>query len=53
MTRRDTNWLIARATATAGAASFLAPWLAASEVHRHDAAPADPHDWSRYEPKFF
>ena len=29
MTRRDTNWLIARATATAGAASFLVLWLAA------------------------
>jgi hypothetical protein len=53
MTRRDANWLIARATATAGASSFLTPWLAASENHRHNAAPNDPHDWSNYRPKFF
>ena len=53
MTRRDANWLIARATTAAGAASFLTPWLAASESHRHDAAPADPHDWSNYHPQFF
>jgi hypothetical protein len=53
MTRRDANWLIARAAATAGAASFLAPWLAAGDEHRHVAAPPDPHDWDSYRPKFF
>jgi hypothetical protein len=53
MTRRDANWLIARAMTTAAAAPFLTPWLAAGESHRHDAAPADPHDWSNYRPKFF
>jgi hypothetical protein len=53
MTRRDANWLIARAAATAGAASFLAPWLAANESHRHTVAPPDPHDWNSYRPKFF
>jgi hypothetical protein len=53
MTRRDAHWLILRATATAGAASFLAPWLAANQSHAHSAAPPDPHDWSAYHPKFF
>ena len=53
MTRRDANWLIARAAATAGAASFLTPWLKASETHRHVPAPPDPHAWDAYRPKFF
>ena len=53
MTRRDANWLIARASATAGAASFLTPWLKASETHRHGSAPPDPHAWDSYQPKFF
>jgi hypothetical protein len=53
MTRRNANWLIARAAATAGAVSFLAPWLAAQQIHRHSPAPADPHDWEAYRPKFF
>jgi len=54
MTRRDANWLIARAAATAGGAAFPAPWLASGEPgHRHSAAPPDPHDWNEYQPKFF
>jgi hypothetical protein len=53
MTRRDVNWLVVRATATSGAAAFLAPWLAAQQTHHHSAAPADPHDWSAFHPKFF
>jgi hypothetical protein len=56
MTRRDANWLIARAAATTGASSFLGPWLAAGQVHEHstDAKPhADPHNWNGYQPKFF
>ncbi len=56
MTRRDANWLIVQAAATVGAQAFLAPWLAAQEVHEHTAngqAPPDPHDWSSYQPKFF
>src|ERR1700722_12680510 len=56
MTRRDANWLITRAAATAGAGAFLTPWLAASELHAHAAdvtSPADPHDWKAYQPKFF
>jgi hypothetical protein len=53
MTRRDVNWLITRAAATTGAATFLVPWLAASEPHQHTNAPADPHDWNAYQPKFF
>jgi len=53
MTRRDANWLIMQAAATASAATFLAPWLAANHAHRHSSAPADPHDWSSYRAKFF
>jgi hypothetical protein len=54
MTRRDAHWLILRATATAGAAAFLAPWLEAEEPHGHNGAPPpDRHDWSAYRPKFF
>jgi hypothetical protein len=53
MTRRDVNWLVVRAAATAGAADFLTPWLAAQQTHHHSAAPPDPHDWSAYQPKFF
>jgi hypothetical protein len=53
MTRRDANWLITRATATVGAATFLPAWLVANEGHRHSSAPPDPHDWSSYRPKFF
>jgi hypothetical protein len=53
MTRRDASWLIARAAATASAASFLAPWFTANEPHRHAAAPPDPHDWNSYRSKFF
>jgi hypothetical protein len=53
MTRRDANWLIMRAAATAGAAAFLAPWLRANDPHFHSNAPPDPHDWAGYRPKFF
>jgi hypothetical protein len=53
MTRRDANWLIARAATTAGAAEFLTPWLGAGPPHRHSGAPPDLHDWSSYRPKFF
>lgn len=56
MTRRDANWLMARAAATSGAAAFLTPWLAAQEGHTHSTEakpPADTHDWQAYEPKFF
>ena len=56
MTRRDAGWLIARATATVGAESFLAPWLAGDREHQHAAdakSPADPHNWKSYQPKFF
>jgi hypothetical protein len=53
MTRRDAHWLILRATATVGAATFLDPWLRANQSHAHSIAPPDPHDWSSYHPKFF
>ncbi len=56
MTRRDANWMIGRAAATAGAEAFLAPWLMARQEHDHSAAskpPADPHNWKGYQPKFF
>jgi len=56
MTRRDANWIIARAAATAGAEAFLAPWLAAGQEHDHSVAakpPADRHNWNGYQPKFF
>ncbi len=56
MTRRDAGWLIARAAASAGAAEFFGPWLAADEVHSHAPGakpPADPHNWNSYQPKFF
>jgi hypothetical protein len=53
MNRRDANWLILRASATAGASLFFNRWLAASEPHRHSAAPPDPHDWNSYQPSFF
>jgi hypothetical protein len=56
MTRRDANWLITQAAATAGAGSFLAPWLAANQAHEHAAdakPPVDPHEWKSYQPKFF
>jgi hypothetical protein len=53
MTRRDAHWLILRAATTAGAATFLAPWLKANQSHVHNTAPPDPHDWSSYRPKFF
>jgi hypothetical protein len=53
MTRRDAQWLILRATTTAGAAAFLSPWLKANQPHAHSTAPPDPHDWSSYRPKFF
>jgi hypothetical protein len=45
MTRRDAGWLIAKAAAAAGAAGFF-------EAHSH-TAPADPHNWTTYQPKFF
>ncbi len=53
MTRRDANWLITRTATTAGAATFLGPWLKANQPHLHNPAPPDPHDWSSYSPKFF
>lgn len=56
MTRRDANWLMARASATAGASAFLTPWLAAGQTHEHSTEakpPADPHNWKSYQPKFF
>jgi hypothetical protein len=53
MTRRDVNWLMARAAASAGAAAFFAQWLPARETHQHSNAPADPHHWDGYQPKFF
>jgi hypothetical protein len=53
MTRRDANWLIARAAATTGATAFFGAWMPGAETHRHSIAPPDPHDWSAYQPKFF
>jgi hypothetical protein len=50
LTRRDAAWLIARAAVT----PLFASWLqAASHTNAHTHAPADPHDWSNYAPRFF
>lgn len=45
MTRREANWWALCAAA--------APWMLEAQQHAHVNAPADPHNWTGYEPKFF
>ena len=48
MTRRDAAWLIARASAVAGGATFFADW-----VNAQHAAPPEADRWKSYRPAFF
>lgn len=52
MTRRDVNWLVARAGATVAGQAFLQPWLASAHA-AHDTAPPEADRWLNYQPQFF
>jgi hypothetical protein len=52
MTRRDANWLIAKAGASVAGQAFLSSWLASAH-EMNEGAPAEPDRWINYKPQFF
>lgn len=52
MTRRDVNWLVAKAAATVAGESFLSAWLLSAH-EMDEAAPPEPERWANYKPQFF